>query len=683
MASESEWPEIPSRRLAALVVLGVIIAALAFVLNWWIETLTAWWLYAGVFPLPTILWLLLFNVLLARVSSSLRLSKQEFVFLIAVSYLVSGWYYLPFGCYRWNVASVPTYHLFLPIYVLKQDYGSQIAKYIPSWMAPTDTKVLDMIWRGLRPGESIDWGAWIAPIAFWTIMYLIWTLSAPFFGFMVRKTLIEVERLPFPDAIPTANLINWAYGSEEKPKLFDLKSSIGKYFWIGFVIGFLSTFIDVIHFFIPAIPPSAEWSDRVIKIGDFMARFLPGAAGYWIFVIPEVPLFYLMRNDTLLTLWVTAIFFNIIVNHLYVRFGLVSYEPGIENFEWWTPIYYGWKGPFKFSLFAAYGLGIGLGLMTLYTARDQIARIFRAAFSGEGGSEDGVSYRLVAWGSIGIFLAALVYFIAAGVPPVVALFILAVWVILWYGNIRVLSEVLEWDVVGMWFQPFWWDVGAAVGAWPAKYPAISESLVRTNMMGVALLNWGPRLSSQSWAYSFPLWKVAYETRTKAKYIFLAMVVVALTVAAIHGPLAIWWMHKLGGFEKLGPIVYHEWSEPQFKQYLVAPPDPETPPLEHWGYLIGGIVLTFIIYFLRSRFTWFFITPVGLMVGMIFPAFFLIGPILALILKVLTIRIGGTRLYEEVGVPLAVGFAFGYGLNYFFVCLLAFVTRAWPEFWARL
>jgi len=48
----------------------------------------------------------------------------------------------------------------------------------------------------------------------------------------------------------------------------------------------------------------------------------------------------------------------------------------------------------------------------------------------------------------------------------------------------------------------------------------------------------------------------------------------------------------------------------------------------------------------------------------------IGLIMAITLKWLTFKVGGTTLYEKKEVPIAVGLITGFGLNFAFTCLLS-------------
>lgn len=94
--------------------------------------------------------------------------------------------------------------------------------------------------------------------------------------------------------------------------------------------------------------------------------------------------------------------------------------------------------------------------------------------------------------------------------------------------------------------------------------------------------------------------------------------------------------------------------------------------EHWNkmpgtepwipYFLLGFVITAMLSVLHSRFIWFPFEPIGFTLatsysGLIFGIW---SPMLiGWILKTITMRIGGSKLYEEWGLPIATGFIAGY------------------------
>jgi hypothetical protein len=101
--------------------------------------------------------------------------------------------------------------------------------------------------------------------------------------------------------------------------------------------------------------------------------------------------------------------------------------------------------------------------------------------------------------------------------------------------------------------------------------------------------------------------------------------------------------------------------------------PGTDPL--WPHIILGMLITGSLYYLHARFLWFPLEPIGFIFGtsfisVLWGAWFPF--LIAWILKTLTLRIGGSKAYEEYGFPTAAGFISGYMLAVLVLGALAIV-----------
>jgi len=80
-------------------------------------------------------------------------------------------------------------------------------------------------------------------------------------------------------------------------------------------------------------------------------------------------------------------------------------------------------------------------------------------------------------------------------------------------------------------------------------------------------------------------------------------------------------------------------------------------------IIIGIIIAAIITFLSFRFLWFPLNPIGLILGGngVFAYMQWFMAIIGFVARVLVLRIGGSKLYEEKGVPFALGMMLGAGI----------------------
>jgi hypothetical protein len=83
-----------------------------------------------------------------------------------------------------------------------------------------------------------------------------------------------------------------------------------------------------------------------------------------------------------------------------------------------------------------------------------------------------------------------------------------------------------------------------------------------------------------------------------------------------------------------------------------------PAPPYWINFSAGIILTGILWFLRLRYPWFWLNPIGIVIpSVVWPP----GPwscfFFAWILKFVTFKIGGSKLYEKI-VPVMIGLIIG-------------------------
>ena len=81
---------------------------------------------------------------------------------------------------------------------------------------------------------------------------------------------------------------------------------------------------------------------------------------------------------------------------------------------------------------------------------------------------------------------------------------------------------------------------------------------------------------------------------------------------------------------------------------------------HWVLFIIGASIVSVIYALHARFPWFPVNPGGVTIGAfdLVPNIVLIPAVVAYVAKFVILRIGGTRIYEDVAMPFAIGMVAG-------------------------
>lgn len=143
---------------------------------------------------------------------------------------------------------------------------------------------------------------------------------------------------------------------------------------------------------------------------------------------------------------------------------------------------------------------------------------------------------------------------------------------------------------------------------------------------------------------------------------------SLLIGVVVGPLAVMltfvWINYTFGLTRLAAF------NDQFTDSLIN----RTGNPDNWNVhpgatpwipnMIVGMIIVGGLYYLHSRFVWFPLEPVGWILGtsymsMLWGIWFPF--LIAWIIKTLVLRYGGTKVYENLGIPIAAGFIVGYML----------------------
>jgi len=644
-------------------IFAIIWAAISFIIMEILHTESPWWIYIAFFPLPMIVWLSLFT-LLEKFIPSFKLKESEWALLFTIMFSLAGCYYGftgSDGCGWWTVPYAGQHASIVGFFL--DPYKSYWPKLLPHILAPEDYEAL----RAYYYGGIFNLAAWLPSMMFWSAWGIVWYIGGLFWSYWLRKPLVEIEKLPFVEVIPTNYLLTWneTKTSSGKKLLFDLGQFSTRLLWIGTIIGFILVLPDVLSFWAP-MPTIRQLYFYTIDLRSLTDSILPGAAFVGTVATVQLGIFYLVPMDFLLTSVLLWLVFCVVYPVVGVASGILPYQKGT-----WPQSLYGYTtGPFKFAYWGSLS-AIGIGIVMIWRYRAHFAKILKSAF-GPSESDEGLSYRFIASGSILFFILAIVIQVIAGVPLIPALFWVIWWILFQYGWIREQGDVQEFMTDTPVYIRTAYDVGIWTGSW--GNPPDSRSLTPVLLWGPGFA--GARMQPATPVNQFKVYRIAADHGLVAKDVFYITIVIIAFMSIFGSIFHPWYQTIVGGASKASGIIYGQWGLGTVDSYVAGT---VTGPssLEQWIYIVIGIIVALICYELRARFAWFFINPSAFIAMGVLNSWWY-NTVIALVLKYLTLKIGGSKAYENYGVPLAVGYTIGYGLGLVVIGGLAFFTIALPK-----
>ncbi len=555
----------------------------------------------------------------------------------------------------------------------------------PDLIAPKNILVLEKAWRGLSPGEAIDWVAWLPSTVFWAVWLVTTTLmliTAVYI--LVGPYTVEVERLIYPMSVPATIILTKAgtwveEKGKSRSKLFTLGEPKMKAFWVSFALGavFLSV-IPMVMEVLPIVPilGASLWGEIPLPFHQFTAGLLPGSYTYTVFIIHQAILMTLLPYDIMVTALITWLIFWVIYPTVGVRAGFLPYQPGVEQ---QAHLWFGVMPPFPITEFGALSLTLGIGLLTLWEARGTLSRIAKGEL--KAGSELPVKHLAATFATL--FLVWLVIWVSAGANPLTQTYLFILFMLWQIAVVRCYAEVWWHPPVMDMYYVIMWPVGNSLGLWGTP-PSQSRSLFMQNIALVAHGSWPSyRQVPYNMGWIAHTYKWAHDMDVNLRDLLLVLFTVAIVGWPLASVISLWWMHHVGGYAKLN-YIYNSWvvdtaldmGVRSFAQYSTLL---QMPFWYHGALAALGVAVVFAINFLRARFAWFMINPTALAITMWLPQYMWSASLVALIAKYLGNKVFGARRYEEYASYVAAGLCWGLGSGYLIAGIYSLLLEVLPKF----
>jgi len=542
------------------------------------------------------------------------------------------------------------------------------------WWMPS----YDIVKKIVVGGVSPEWDAWVPSITFWWIYYMLFFLLGSSLMMLFRRRWIDVEKVPFPYVLATYEALKIVQqeGGEGKKRLTP--------FIIGLLVGLIFEAQIFLTYLIPwwpdllawrldttpqgcvCIPPSGHplnsITSTVVHPIDYTKNLLP------------VFIYYLAPLDITFTAWVFIVIMAILEQVAYTMgyyTGVFQLGGGCKinaqvGFETSPP-----QGPpFYWMYMCGIGGTLAMAAMVIYHSRSYLAETIRAALQGRSklDEEEPFSYRTMYILMILSTVLILAFFFSIGLRPETALAILIV-----SGFINTIASAYAVGLTGSSYIHFamrWPD-------WPFRliWPtAPVDKPYDTNwLMSHAFIYIGVHYQSsglQTGAYtSMHNMKMSNLTGTSVKGNMLLMIVL-VPIAVLVAFITRTWIINLLGIGRVpiwgGCDIAHI-CHGGYEEYNYAPP-----LTSQWGAGLAGFIIVAALSLIRTRFIWWPLHPIGFLLAT-GPANFWLREwnafLEAWIAKYLTIRIGGSKLYEEYGIPFVGGGVAGIVVAYIVAYLI--------------
>lgn len=546
-----------------------------------------------------------------------------------------------------------------PAYWYSLAVNPKAPDYVPQWFGPS----VDTAKLLIRGGVSISWIEWIPPILWWWLLYAICGLLMIGIASVLRYDWIDVERIPYPHTTSAHLIITLL-----EPEKFGRISK--EAFAIGSTIGFL--FVTVMFMIInfPWFPDIYGW--RVNTCPSGLTYVTPGSplAPIVAFIgVNKNPLLvaiaYLAPLTTLFNMWFFYVVFAILIQVAYY-FGYYTGVPEAggcgrcyacpERSIFFLP-------PFQLQVFESLGLCSGIFVSYLFIRRKYILETLKAALGMKNSlsnveKNEPIKYRY-AWMLIMVSSILLFIFLSiCGVGPLPAItlmFVLVMYHLVWART---------WGLSGFYAPSgFYAAPGYFRWIWPVDpEPMTREWSVTMNFAIVEFANAAYDGFGTLLCGSFAAFAEARKTGADLRYIFKILIIMAIVVPLLVLLTYIAVLHTWG-YAGCPPLGGSYW-EPvgRFTAATVSP----MPAIGEWRpTALAGFITAMVLMYLHSRFIWFPFEPVGFLLGISNWSVMLalwISAAIAWVLKVLTLKIGGSRAYENYGVPTACGVMIGYSIG---------------------
>jgi len=518
------------------------------------------------------------------------------------------------------------------------------------WMPPYD--VVEQVVPG---NVAVNWVSWGPAILFWTLyMYTFYFFTSSFM-LLLRRRWMDIERVPFPHVLATHGTLELV-GSERGTKR-DLRPYV-----IGFLIGIVVEVQILLTYLFPWWPDIFGYRVNTSAVGcvnlpvedTFMGsivhwgRFTKDPLAHAIFYLAPLDVLFSFTAFTLLMIILDQASYVLGYHSgIFTTNGCCRYL-GSEALLWTPPFYWG---------YLAIGSIQAIAIMLIWHSRRYIMETIKAARGGTPSEGEVFSYRtiyiLIALSAI----AMMAYQAFSGITIAIVVVGLIV---------TFLQSVTDTYALGIAGSPFvhekavWMSWPLRI-IWPQPPSGYSTEWFMSHAFYVCGWNVVPNGTVNGAHTSMSVLRMCQLTGTSTQNAFLSLTLSTIVVIPIMLVTRVWVYYLLGTSRLTvwGLCGMETMWDSSIERYAAGGATETV-----FGAMLVGGVITAALSLLRARFVWMPLHPLGFAMALgegvawwgSWNAF-----VFAWVAKYLTLRVGGSKLYENYGIPLVGGFLAGLAL----------------------
>ncbi len=512
-------------------------------------------------------------------------------------------------------------------------WGS-LGHLIPAWLLPADRNAIVWLEEGLPVGESIPWGAWVAPLALWSVLLAALYGMLTALASIMRKQWEENERLIYPLMEAPSLLV------EDYEKGVRLPPVMRKpLFWIGFLIPvaiFSTHILNGVNANFPVI--------RLLGLGVFTIKLGETWSEMQVHILPAIIAYgFLIKRDVLFSIW----FFALMIYFQQNMMKILGYTAGpVMGFESPNPAL-AWQCLGGFVMFVFSGL---------YMARRHLREVLRKAVFNDPSiddSEEIMPHRR----SVVVFALSLatmwIFLTKMGMTLAIGGTLIAILLILYIGVTRFVIE--GGLVLCRPSAPAIVAVIALFGAQSMPIASLAALVACTVFVNDLKAGYMP-------AFANSIKLLGAERLSRSAILKAGLYALAFgSVASLA--LMFWFCYDIGA-SQAKPWLLHTGGRTYASSLVASLHSVPTPDGSRifWGG--AGMAAMLILTLCRYNFAWWPIHPIGFPIAPTWGVQMSMGSIfVAWLAKTILLRLGGVSLYLKAK-PFFIGMLIGHLLMIF-------------------